>query len=51
MEDKLQEKLEQELKQFKQEVKEMGVDVALENLLRKYIVKEKLIKNFQITYH
>ncbi len=23
----------------------------LENLLRKYIVKEKLIKNFQITYH
>ena len=31
MEDKLQEKLEQELKDFKQEVKEKGVDLASED--------------------
>ncbi len=42
MEDKLQEKLEQELKDFKQEVKEMGVDVAIDKAYE-LTVKQEII--------
>ena len=42
MEDKLQEKLEQELKDFKQEVKEMGVDIAVDKAYE-LTVKQEII--------
>lgn len=42
MEDKLQEKLEQELKKYKQEVKEMGVDVAIDRAYE-LTVKQEII--------